>query len=139
MCFFYFAAFQTLKKILTMCFIMWTKQKVSYLTIKRPYMLHNTKSTISIENRTKKKIVSRCFIMWKKMLYNVAQVSYFFISPEKLIFDNFLAKIEWVREICVFFAVLFFFLVRPLKMSEWVKCKLFRGRKTKQNVFRFFL
>ena len=120
-----------------MCFIMWTKQKVSFLTMKRPYMLHNlknTKSKISIKNckysELKKKILSRCFIMWKKLLYNVEKVWYFFISPEKLIFDHFSAKFEWVREKVFFFS-------RPLKMSEWVKCKLFQEKKNnnKKNIF----
>ena len=42
------------------------------------------------------------------------KVPYFFICPEKLVFDHFSAKIEWVS--IFYFSVLFLF--RPLKMSE---------------------
>ena len=63
---------------------------------------------------------------------DVAKVSYFFISLEKFIFDHFSAKIEWVSENGVFFSSAVFFF-RPLKMSEWVKCKLFPGKKKQQQ------
>ena len=71
------------------------------------------------------------------MLYNVENVWYFFISPEKFIFDHFSAKIGCVSEKGVFvFVFVFFFRALWKWVSEWSD---FSGeKKTKQNAFRFF-
>ena len=59
-----------------------------------------------------------------------AKVSYFFFSPEKFVFPDFSAKIEWVSKNSVFFfSGLFFFFSGLLKLSEWVRCKLFQEKK----------
>ena len=66
-----------------------------------------------------------------------AKVPYVFISREKFNFCLFWTKIEWVSEKCVFFfstAVFFFF--GSLRMSEWVKCELFLGKKNTKKCWK---
>ena len=69
--------------------------------------------------------------MWQKKVY-VRQRYRIFLFPWKSSFlTTFRQKSsEWVKMV-FFFPALFFF--RPLKMSEWVKCKLFQEKKNNKK------
>ena len=100
-----------------------TSEVLNFLSIEADPVIHKN-LIVSIGGAGYKISPTQLVVEWKS---NISQ-PYFFL-PGKVCFDHFLAIIGWVIENKVFFygAVSFF---RVLKLSEWVKCKLFQEKKT---------